>query len=576
MNDRNDVNIVEKHVEKGILALSFLLLVYALIYWGFSSPNEVDGVGPDQIDKNLLADANRTQRRMKTAKPSDGSLQPYAKQLDELQKSPLCHPMIDFVAGRPPREGKIGPIVRDFVSVEQLKSLMPAPNQPLVWAGYQVPMIEKPADIPSSHIASLYPWAKLEKNWTKRLRHTRIKLDLVAFAVRVMVQEVFPDGSTGKSKILDAIVRKPKDLATGTTSERTRTTRGRMDPAMMPDPGLFVTARTARRAPAARRRTIAPARSSTIGQEMPKIPDYNGNNADEIERVIAKIKSYFQGQILQPFYWDVRSTCGTQWTDWTQNLPKYFQPLLEVRLSQQIMDGQVLTWFHHDKLESGKKYRYKIQVVMTNPLLTHDKEVNPEKPDDAKTKTLESPWSQWSQVVSIPRTTRFLLTGSNPYKNRVRFTVITRTLGRDVECHFNVSPGQAIGSPRTIKTENLYTNEPEKRAVDFSTGAIMVDVDFKRFIFSRGRLTKRVVVLYMDDKQQLDSRIDAIDKEQYRQFRKSIQELNPTPTRDENRRTPRRTVPNVRDPRAPAGPQPPMMPGLFPQPKRGTTPKKTR
>ena len=155
MDDRNNVNIIEKHAEKGVLALSFLLLVYALIYWGFSSPNEINGVGPDQIDKNLLADANQTRHRMGLAKPSDESLPLYVKQLDELQKSPICPPMIDVTAGNLPRVGKIGPIVRDFVSVADLTSLMPAPNQPLVWAGYQVPMIEKPADIPSSHIASL-------------------------------------------------------------------------------------------------------------------------------------------------------------------------------------------------------------------------------------------------------------------------------------------------------------------------------------------------------------------------------------------------------------------------------------
>jgi len=132
--------------------------------------------------------------------------------------------------------------------------------------------------------------------------------------------------------------------------------------------------------------------------------------------------------------------------------------------------------------------------------LTQDKLVDPKKLQDARIAALATPWSPWSEPVCIPKTTSFLLTGSNPTSRPpyVTVTVFARALGKPISRRFKVFPGQPIGGPH--------------KEADFSTGAIVVDLDFDRYIYSGPVRRKTTQMLYLDDKGLLRSRIYAIDR----------------------------------------------------------------
>ena len=175
-----------------------------------------------------------------------------------------------------------------------------------------------------------------------------------------------------------------------------------------------------------------------------------------------------------------------------------------VALAQQLKQERTLMWFHYDfnkdGLASRTSYRYRTQLVMLNPLLTHDNLVDPKKPEHAQKAVLVTPWSPWSEPVFVPKTTSFLLTGSNPTSRPpyVTVTVFARALGKPISRRFKVFPGQPIGGPR--------------READFSTGAIVVDLNFKRYVSAR---TKTAEMLYLDDNGLLRSRLYMIDRAKF-------------------------------------------------------------
>ena len=456
MARHDDINFIERHLEKGILVLCLILLAYAAGRWVLHSPREVDGVGPDRIDEDLLRRAKKLEDDMRDAKVTVKKLPDWGERIADLQDGPSYEAMSDPIAGHRPIEGIWrGPIKPPVVPLANVQSGIPAPEEPLAWAGYRIPQKdpEKPADVPGAHVGVFYPWRQLKKKWMQDFQETQIMPRLVALAVRVRVQEAAGNGEFGPENDLVTAVHHKTDK----------------DGQPIKVPGL--------------------------------IP-YTGKNFKEVTAVIDQIADpQIQGMILRPDYWPIFHAATKQAIDWRNNLPKDLWPAAKEPLAtQQGEEDRVLIWFHHDGLASRTSYRYKVQLLVMNPLLTHDKVVDPKKPEDARVATLATPWSPWSEPVRVPKTTSFLLTGSSPLSRPpyVTATVFARALGERVAKGFKVSPGQPIGSPQ--------------KEADFTTGAIVVDLNFERYIYTGPVRKKTTEMLYLDDNGVLCSRIYEDDR----------------------------------------------------------------
>ncbi len=523
MAKSDDISFIEQHLEKGVLLVCLILLTYALGQWVLHSPRKVDGVGPGRIDDDLLKRANTLKRDMGGAKAKVTEVPDYGDVIALFQDGPSFESMIDPVAG-PIVDDAIYTVPRKppVVLLADVKSRIPAPEKPLAWAGYRIPQKDpkKLADVPGAHVGLYYPWRQLKKNWMQDFQETRIMPRLVALAVRVRVQEAVGNGEFG------------------------------------PESDLV---------------TVAYQKTATGGQlvQVPELIPYTGKNLEEVEEVITQITNpLVQSVILRPDYWPIFQAATKRAIDWRNNLPKDLWPAAKEPLAKQLKEeDHVLIWFHHDGLAGRTSYRYKAQLLIMNPLLTHDKLAHPDKPQDARVATLATPWSPWSEPVRVPKTTSFLLTGSSP-QSRTRFvtaTVFARALGKQVQKRFNVSAGQSIGSPH--------------EEADFSTGAIVVNLS-DRYVYS-GLVRKTTTeMLYLDDNGVLCSRT-------YYNDRKTFDAINRVPKSPtgvpragtiheelfESTIGLRRPAPTVR-PR-PTG-RPTVRPTVRPKPKPGDKPKTGR
>jgi len=96
--------VIERHIEKVILGVFVLLLVYAAGHWGISSPREIEvltnsrgtteNVSPDKVDQKLLEAARDVDRVIQDESPPEYALQDNLAELSRLQEDPftLIHP----------------------------------------------------------------------------------------------------------------------------------------------------------------------------------------------------------------------------------------------------------------------------------------------------------------------------------------------------------------------------------------------------------------------------------------------------------------------------------------------------
>jgi len=191
------------------------------------------------------------------------------------------------------------------------------------------------------------------------------------------------------------------------------------------------------------------------------------------------------------------------------------------QIDTQISEGEVLLWVHDTEIVSGKTYQYRAKLVLVNPLLTYDGDV--ENAADVKAPTIETPPSEWSAENFVPKATEFYVVGANRMgEGSARMTVFTRVLGQRVQKTFTVKRGQPIGGKAKLFVTNPFNQEVKQQEVDFSTGTVLVDLNLNRKIPS-GSITKNTFeAIYMDSKGQLRKRIEALDtgSERYRNLRK--------------------------------------------------------
>ena len=183
-------------------------------------------------------------------------------------------------------------------------------------------------------------------------------------------------------------------------------------------------------------------------------------------------------------------------------------------------DKDVLVWFCDTSPESGKVYRYRIRLKLVNPLLTYVNDVKDR--DAASVPTLDTPWSEFSDPVSVPPTAEFFLTGSFPSKGQVMVTVFSTCLGQVVKQTVTVTPGQSVQTEASVDVSDPRkpTEKPIAMKVNFAAGAVVVGINFGKTILKGGVLAKTDEMLYLDSAGTLRSRLLEFDSQSdvYKKF----------------------------------------------------------
>ncbi|GJM24408.1 MAG: hypothetical protein DHS20C16_08230 [Phycisphaerae bacterium] len=163
--------------------------------------------------------------------------------------------------------------------------------------------------------------------------------------------------------------------------------------------------------------------------------------------------------------------------------------------------SQVL-WAHDaapGSVESGRTYQYRIrpriynQYCGTPPLLNN--------PEDAAKVELVGDWSEPSEPVTVDRDTIFFVRSGNAKKQNCKVDLFKWVAGKWIQKQFTL----AVGAPIGEEVKRIKTHRGDDDQVDFSTGATVVDIDYEKPYWPKGRrnnrskqATKTTALVYVD------------------------------------------------------------------------------
>lgn len=240
----NDAGLVEKHVEKIVLAATVVAMVVVMAVWVFSSPRSLPlkspGAGmaagtypPAEVDRALHDMAETLKNKLERVQPKHVPVVDYAG----LHAAKFARP---YPVGKMPgliafgRGGeKLVPTTRPALAQVELAALLPlvAPEMPLAKAARElvsVPVItpapERPAaaqpaveqttykakELVAAHVAAVFEHGKVLEKWRKALTGTRARSRLVVLAVEARRRHLLPDGQWSKP-VPVSMVREPAE-----------------------------------------------------------------------------------------------------------------------------------------------------------------------------------------------------------------------------------------------------------------------------------------------------------------------------------------------------------------------------
>lgn len=226
MSKADGPGFVDKHIEKVVLLICLLVLLYALSQYGVSSKRtyEIAGrkeVPPKEVDKVLLEQAGRLEKRIEAQEPPEVPERNDLALLEEMQSDPLPAPQpaerqgfgilgvkrLSISYGLPLQQ-KVHAFVESAENTPPLANLveaMPAPTRPVCWAGTELIARETPGldgerevkiEEPATWRAvSSYSLKDLDAVWQKLLRPTVIEPKIIALGYETEIQIRQPDGS---------------------------------------------------------------------------------------------------------------------------------------------------------------------------------------------------------------------------------------------------------------------------------------------------------------------------------------------------------------------------------------------
>lgn len=544
-----DKTMIERHLEKAILGLAVIVFIYAVFTWGIASPNVSDlftgekQIPPDQFDAHLAKISSDMRENMKKLPIQTPPLHDYAANLGKLQGGPSMEygVAMDLGSGRLPLAGtERGKPSIKLVGVARLAALTPRPEIPCIMAGRELPYPdgagkasakdERPVDQMVAHGVTVYPWGELVQKWNAELAEAGITFRPVVLGMIAEYQEMRGDGTWPADKDARPVrLSLPPDL------------------------------------------------------KVPAVPPFTGKNSDEIEAVKTDLLAKWQGRILQPDYprvWLPESGWVLWWTNSHADGAKDVAALLEAQagaapaapadkadsgaasapakpastargssrkpvsgasvrlktqevepslalpsLDAQKREGKIFLWFHDKPLDTTCTYRYRVRLVLLNPLLGLHAKMLQSASDNAVVSITTLP-SEWSRPVRVFKDMDFFVTGGNKGSDNagekkipesINVSVFAYCMGQRVRHNFTkVEGGRSIGENRVrAQVVNPVSGTPVSVETDFKTGAVAVAFDFAKRYFN-DRLNKEAVttqVLYLDENGNLRTKILAVDEE---------------------------------------------------------------
>jgi len=148
-------------------------------------------------------------------------------------------------------------------------------------------------------------------------------------------------------------------------------------------------------------------------------------------------------------------------------------------LSQGVLSREsVKIWAHDFDVESGKVYRYRMRVVVTNVLFGNEGRMPKDQAEKWADKFLvESDWSEWTEPVRVEPSQYFFVTKAvtGGLKRRAEVTVFKFFAGQWWKEQFEVAPGDPIG--HESQKQAAWINANQQVPVDFFTGLWLVDLE---------------------------------------------------------------------------------------------------
>ncbi len=185
-------------------------------------------------------------------------------------------------------------------------------------------------------------------------------------------------------------------------------------------------------------------------------------------------------------------------------------------------ERNVVVWFHDDGVDAGKTYRYRMRVKLWNRYVGKRQAVA--DPASAQKSVLAGDWSLPCDAITVAPSTYFFVSSATSTRDGANVDVWKwgRT-GWRVQS-FVVGVGDVIGHVEQVETGILdrQTLKQGREAVDFSTGAIVLDLRFDERVLLRtsagkGEFTLRevpsLVLVYLDPADgQVKERVMAFDR----------------------------------------------------------------
>ncbi len=143
-------------------------------------------------------------------------------------------------------------------------------------------------------------------------------------------------------------------------------------------------------------------------------------------------------------------------------------------------------WFHDDTVEAGKTYRYRMRVKLWNRYVGRKRALK--DPEQAKPPVVVGEWSFPSEPVTVTPSTYFFFSGAHA-PDSASADVWKWRKGRWFKERFDVSVGDVIGGAvRSVKTGEYDEEGDEVKAdIDFTTGAVVLDLRFDELVDDRWR-----------------------------------------------------------------------------------------
>jgi len=192
------------------------------------------------------------------------------------------------------------------------------------------------------------------------------------------------------------------------------------------------------------------------------------------------------------------------------------QPMHQGQVIGQVIpdaQGNIDIWAHDETAQPGLTYRYRLRVVIKNPIYDVPN-MSPEPklmqiaylPANPKTGELdpEASWSEWTKSVAIPTNVDMRLVNASNLGGResAQFEVRRFQEGQINEAPkpFVVVPGDTIGGVEKVQIPGVQGAPAVTKQIDFSTNWTVVDIrsagsnDYRvRIMDPQGRIEVRTV-----------------------------------------------------------------------------------